>query len=165
MIDPLTLPLRDIHLPAPIPWWPPAPGWWFLFGGLIVAAGVSVMTWRWWRRGALRRAANARLREIETAFISHQDQHRLARELSMLCRQMMSRVAEQREAISTTGTVWLQHLDHYSQENFFSHGLGQILARAPFDPAARFDSHSMLRGIAVWIRHLPPPQPANAAHV
>ncbi|HVS24646.1 MAG TPA: DUF4381 family protein, partial [Gammaproteobacteria bacterium] len=22
------LPLRDIHLPGLISWWPPAPGWW-----------------------------------------------------------------------------------------------------------------------------------------
>lgn len=165
MVDPLTLPLRDIHLPAPIPWWPPATGWWVLFGGVTVAAAVSVMVWRWWRRGALRRAAGVRLREIEAAFATHQDQHRLARELSMLCRQVMGCVSDQPDSLSGTGTVWLQRLDDYSRAKFFTDGIGQVLAHAPFDPAVRFDGQRMLHGIAEWIRRLPPPQPKHPAHV
>ena len=36
--------LRDIRLPDPVGWWPPAPGWW-IFGGLIVAAVVAACAW------------------------------------------------------------------------------------------------------------------------
>ncbi|MBV1912177.1 MAG: DUF4381 domain-containing protein, partial [Cycloclasticus sp.] len=32
------LPLRDIHLPDAITWWPPAIGWWLLLAVIIVAA-------------------------------------------------------------------------------------------------------------------------------
>ena len=35
-MDETALPLRDLHLPDAIGWWPLAPGWW----GVIAALGV-----------------------------------------------------------------------------------------------------------------------------
>ena len=44
--DPASLEnLRHIVQPAPVPWWPPAPGWWLLaliLIGLLVWAGFKV---------------------------------------------------------------------------------------------------------------------------
>jgi len=64
--DPASLQnLRDIVQQPPVPWWPPAPGWWILFGLAVLVAGVlAIRGWRMWRRGAYRRAA---LREMESA--------------------------------------------------------------------------------------------------
>ena len=39
-MDQNALPLRDLHLPDAIGWWPPAPGWWVLFV-LALAAGAT----------------------------------------------------------------------------------------------------------------------------
>ena len=47
--DPLSE-LRDIHLPDPVSWWPPAPGWWIAVGigfGLLAAAGIGFGLERW----------------------------------------------------------------------------------------------------------------------
>ena len=38
-IDFSQIPLRDIHLPGAVAWWPPAPGWWVL---LALAVGALV---------------------------------------------------------------------------------------------------------------------------
>ena len=64
--DPASLQnLRDIVQQPPVPWWPPAPGWWIVFGLAVLGAGVlAVRAWRMWQRGAYRRAA---LREMESA--------------------------------------------------------------------------------------------------
>ena len=57
--------LRDIVTPPPVPWWPLAPGWWFLLTVSGMAAGfLAVQRWRRWRADAYRRAA---LRELHGA--------------------------------------------------------------------------------------------------
>jgi hypothetical protein len=57
--------LRDIVVPPPVPWWPPAPGWWLILATLAVLAGwFAVRRWRRYRAAAYRRAA---LRELAGA--------------------------------------------------------------------------------------------------
>lgn len=55
--------LHDIVAPVPVPWWPPAPGWLFL-GGLLLLSILIVLTRAAlrYRRNAYRRAALAELR-------------------------------------------------------------------------------------------------------
>jgi hypothetical protein len=57
--DPASLAnLRDIVEPPPVPWWPPALGWWFLLTVFsLIAVLVAVDGWRRWRANAYRRAA------------------------------------------------------------------------------------------------------------
>ena len=66
MDDPTSLQnLRDIVEPAPVPWWPPAVGWWILL--VVVAAFAVWLASRAWRRrhaNAYRRAA---LKELRSA--------------------------------------------------------------------------------------------------
>lgn len=45
--DPLSQ-LRDIHLPEPGGFWPPAPGWWIL--AALVIALIAALVWWLWRR-------------------------------------------------------------------------------------------------------------------
>lgn len=41
--------LRDIHEPAPINWWPPAPGWWLL-ALVLLACAIGIYLWLRHRR-------------------------------------------------------------------------------------------------------------------
>ena len=36
-MDPQQIPLRDLHLPEAISWWPLAPGWWLLIAFAVAA--------------------------------------------------------------------------------------------------------------------------------
>jgi hypothetical protein len=47
--------LRDIHLPLPPSWWPPAPGWWGL--AALVVLVLLLAAWRW-RQGVRRRRSH-----------------------------------------------------------------------------------------------------------
>ncbi|PVY79295.1 uncharacterized protein DUF4381 [Tamilnaduibacter salinus] len=54
--------LRDIHMPEPGGFWPPAPGWWIL--AVIVVVALVALTWlvqRWIARGRWRRQARREL--------------------------------------------------------------------------------------------------------
>jgi hypothetical protein len=64
--DPASLEnLRDIVVPPPVPWWPPAPGWWFVLVVIAIATLVTAFRiWRVWRANAYRRAA---LHELQQA--------------------------------------------------------------------------------------------------
>lgn len=54
--------LVDIVLPAPTPWWPPAPGWiWASILLCALATAWGVVTWLRWHRNAYRREAVAEL--------------------------------------------------------------------------------------------------------
>lgn len=133
-MSPAELPLRDIHLPEPVGWWPPAPGWWMLSGLMLVALGV--MIWRGWRRRTkVRRAALSRLRKIEQAYTEHGDVARLAAELSVLLRRALITAGPRRESAGLTGEEWLAYLDRGLEGRPFTQGPGRCLADAPYRPA------------------------------
>ncbi len=57
--------LHDIAVPPPVPWWPPAPGWYGVLA-LVLLGVVVLLVWQWrrWRANAYRRAA---LQELAAA--------------------------------------------------------------------------------------------------
>ena len=65
--DPSQLPLRDIHLPDAVAWWPPAFGWWIV-AALVVLLGIalSVRTWQQRRHRAARRALKDIVRALHS---------------------------------------------------------------------------------------------------
>jgi hypothetical protein len=124
------LPLKDIHLPEAIGWWPPAIGWWLLV--VLIALLIVFLYWfykRLTRKSAIR-AAKKNLAAIKQN--PALDNRKKLHELSMLIRRVAISVNPRTEVASLTGRQWLAFLDKSLTGAPFSEGCGQLLADAPY---------------------------------
>jgi hypothetical protein len=155
---PAELPLRDIQLPAPVSWWPPAPGWWALAGLLLGGALLAlVLRYRHARaRRTLRALALAQLQALRRRHQAQPDPQGLVRALSELLRRICLSLYPRRESAALTGEAWLALLDQTLGDGRFSQGPGRALLDAPYRPAApQVDAETLLALSEEWVRALP----------
>ena len=99
-MQPEPLPLRDIHLPTPVSWWPLADGWWLCVALLVLAAVALAWWWRGTPSRRARRAALAELTEIESHYARAGDGHACAQAVSRLLRRLALLAGDTRAAHS-----------------------------------------------------------------
>jgi hypothetical protein len=145
--------LRGYHLPEPVTWWPPAPGWWLLTGlALIGVALLLYGAYRYRRRGALARQARAELAALQAAFERERDPVALARGLSRLLRRFALARFPRQEVAGLTGEAWLAFLDTHGGEGRFRDGPGRVLIDAPYRLAATVPADALTALAGDWIR-------------
>ncbi len=170
-MDTPDLPLRDIHLPAPVPWWPLAPGWWLC---MVMAVLALAAAWWWWHGAAARRsrgAALAELARIEQDYARDGDGHACAQALSRLLRRV-ALLAGHAEAAHCRGADFERLLASLSKAPAPREALA-ILDDAPYSPraAAAIDSarfRDATASLRPWLARLRLPrqrqkEPAHAA--
>ncbi|WP_367155730.1 DUF4381 domain-containing protein [Methylomonas sp. HYX-M1] len=125
------LPLKDIHLPQTIGWWPPAPGWWLvaLALGLAVWAGV-----RWFRRLRRLPVYKEAQRVLNDLRAQGGDSRTIVSALSELLRRVAISGQAREQVASLRGEAWLNYLDRSLPDAPFSRGLGRCLADAHYRP-------------------------------
>jgi len=153
-MDPSEIPLRDIHLPDPIGWWPLAPGWWILIGLIVFTVAVSLIVWSWRKRRLVRRTALSELAIIEIDYREHRDNHRLARDLSKLARRTALALEPERVSAAETGSDWSNRLDELNKTGETSELIKTALSRAPYRPAESFDGEALLNAFRPWLASL-----------
>ena len=159
MTPPATpLPLRDIHLPEAVSWWPPAPGWWIL---LALAGTLLLLGWRWrkhLRNTRLRRAGLRRLNRMHAEYQRTGDLQRLAQQLSALLRRIALSRFPRHEVAALTGDDWLAFLDDALRRDGHRDGFrgkpGRLLIEAPYNPAYRDDPAQLLQLSRHWITRM-----------
>ncbi len=134
------LPLRDLHLPEPVGWWPLAPGWWFLIGVLAVLLAYAVYrSYQRYRHNAPRRFALRQLARFESEYLEHRNPVTLGKQLSELLRRGMLAYADRDEVAGLTGDAWLAWLDRGMPLPYFHTEGGKSLLQLPYrDPAGDF---------------------------
>jgi hypothetical protein len=138
-MDTGTVILRDIHDLDAVPWWPPAPGWWIIFG--IVALALVAAALRYWLRysGLMpgwRGDARRQLRALQKA-LRREEPRTVAGQLSTLLRRIAMARVGRRKAAGLSGDRWLSWLEANDSTGFSWTKRGRILLQAPYMPPAR----------------------------
>jgi hypothetical protein len=130
--------LRDIHLPAPPSWWPPAPGWWLL---AFVVVAVSIFSFVYlYKKTQRARRCQALLAEFErTVAVVRSDAPALAAALSAFLRRQ-----DLRAAAGLRGEAWLAHLDARIGSDEYRRGVGRVLIDAPYRARADYDAAALI---------------------
>lgn len=154
--------LRDIHELDVIPWWPPAPGWWIVFGLLallLLAAGI-----RYWLRysGLMpgwRGDARRQLRALQQA-LRKGEPREIAGQLSTLLRRIAMARSGRRQAAGLSGERWLHWLEENDANGFRWTRFGELLLQAPYMPPSATVKRKEVTRLVVaarqWIETIPP---------
>lgn len=168
--DAAQLPLRDIHLPGLVAWWPPAPGWW-LVAALTLAALVAFGLYH--RSGRHRRAALRAVGKMRAALEQGAEPVACLQRVSTTLRRFAMTTADQQnvaslravggvaerpdsdEVAGLIGQRWLRYLDSRWQRDEFSGGSGRLLLAAPYARPDAIDRQHALDLTALcadWLR-------------
>lgn len=134
------LPLRDIHLPGDVGWWPPALGWWIV--AAVAAAALAYAVYSYVSRRRERAAANA-IRRVVARLDSGAEPVSCVQQISAVLRRfVISAHAADEPVAGLTGRRWLEYLDSRWERAEFAGGPGRELVVAPYAPAGRVSAES-----------------------
>lgn len=153
--DFVNLPLRDPHLPEPISWWPPAPGWWVLMLLVIMMSMLCIWLFSHIRGNRVKRDALMALDRLEATYHSGADKHKTVASISILMRRINLSLYPRDKVASLTGERWLAFLDEgfddKAQAGGFSQGVGRAIIEAPYNPAHEVDLTALFALTRRWI--------------
>lgn len=158
-MPPDDLPLRDIHLPAPIGLWPLAPGWWaliFLGLGVLLLGGFLVLRKR---RMTPEKAALLALDQLmadERLPLAEK-----SRGISMLLKQLALTTHARARVAALSGPAWIDWLDQRQSQGPLSAELRALLEETPYARPRVLDtgdSASLQRELQTLIRALAKPE-------
>ena len=157
-MTPTTLELRDIHLPEPISWWPPAPGWWLLLGLILLTVAAVFLFRRYQKKQALKKQVLAEFEILFELYNKEKNTTALVQSLSVLLRRACISFYPRSEAASLTGESWLQFLDDTGAEKAFQTEQGKLIASAPYlseNTTLDFDAEKLISVCENWLKAQP----------
>lgn len=150
-MNPEDLPLRDIHLPMPVDWWPPAPGWWLLAVLMLVVVGFLV--WRWRRQQHDELALDLALHELERLQGQYGANSKdLLRELSVLLRRAAISQYGRERVSGLTGAAWVRFLDEKAGRTLFGDKFAHLLTELPYRPESQAETAALLQAVRLWLK-------------
>jgi hypothetical protein len=139
--DPTSLDrLHDVIAPAPAPWWPPAPGWYWVLGLLFVI--VLVLALRFiirWQHNRYRREALAEWHRQDVRLRESGERASALTAMSVLLKRVAVTAFPRHEVAPLNGSAWLAFLDRTTGTTAYSSAEAAALERAAYDPRSAAD--------------------------
>lgn len=144
------LPLRDIHLPEAISWFPPALGWWLLIIFVpIISYFLIALLQKIFKKTALKEAQKLLQQLQNNDALSPLEK---VSELSMLLRRVS--ISRDEKSGGLTGRAWLDYLDSALNDAPFKNGIGRCLVDAPYQKElpADVDVSALFELVKRWLK-------------
>ncbi|MCZ6800066.1 MAG: DUF4381 domain-containing protein [Nitrospirae bacterium] len=143
--------LRDIHLPDPVSWWPPAPGWWIL--GVLTLGVIAACIW-WYRNPTVRayRVARNEFIHLREQHLAAQDDVTLVKDLSVLLRRYALAVFGRQRVASLIGKSWMIFLNETGKTLGFTEGAGKVLQTVPYGGHDPVEAQALLTLVEQWMK-------------
>jgi len=161
--DPLSQ-LADIHLPAEIGFWPPAPGWW-----LLLALLAAVLVWlgvRQFKQWQQQRRYNFALVELQKCYQSYNSAAPVDDELQNAAKMdlingvnaVLRRVALKHfpddQVASLSGEQWVAFIRTSSTSTLLDEQIATVLAQGRFARRCDIDTEKLHAMAQQWIKGL-----------
>ena len=153
--DPASLDrLHDLIVPAPVPFWPPAPGWYWIIGlaaaAALYGACAAIIAWQ---RSAYRREALVEWRACDELLPQRERRAEAIRRLAVLVKRVALSVYPREDVAALSGRPWSAFLDQHGA----GCTLGERLEASVYDPALAdsLDSdqlQALSADVRAWIR-------------
>jgi hypothetical protein len=154
--------LHDIVTPSAVPWWPPAPGWYWLIAlTALLLLTILLKTFIRRQHNRYRHEALRELMQLEGRLKLSGDRAAALLELSELLKRTALTIFAREDVAKLTGTRWFAFLDSTGHKTDFSNGLGAVLENAVYDPrtVSSLDEqtlHKLTSAARHWIKHHDP---------
>ena len=144
--------LKDIHLPPPVSFWPPAPGWWILALLLISTLFIGgVWLYRKYKKSKPKTEALRILKDLQILYQNSHDELVSLRNLSNLLRRTALTYYDNDTVASLQGSSWLEFLDEKGKTKEFSQGAGKVLGNELFQKKLNPDMKALFPLVKKWI--------------
>ena len=144
--------LKDIHTAAPLPWWPPAPGWW-----IVALLGLVLLVWVARRLMARYRVHQRRIQML--GWVDHlntsidpikQPQHYLST-VNRVFKVVALRAFPDQQCALMAGNEWADFVRRNLKTNQPDTILS-VLSSGPYEPSPQFEPEAISELARAWIK-------------
>jgi len=153
-----SLPLRDIHLPDPSSWFPPAIGWWLLL--VLCLAAVLILRWMLKRlkQPRLKKYASREIESLIEDYLAQGDEQYFIQQLSIAMKRIGMSYFDRDQVAGSSGLRWLYQLNELAPGQWLSDAQLQLLATAPYQRSPGLDDaeiRELIDAVRRWLGGLP----------